>query len=52
VLNLDLERKVPIKIQLYDWENNLIENYGYEDLRFNADLTDADFSPKNPEYRF
>jgi len=52
VLNLDLERKVPIKIQLYDWENNLVENYGYEDLRFNVGLSDADFSPKNPEYRF
>ena len=52
VLTLDLERKVPIKIQLYDWENNLIENYGYEDLRFNVGLSDADFSPKNPEYRF
>ena len=52
VLNLDLERKVPIKVQIYDWENNLIENYGYEDLRFNVGLSDADFSPKNPEYRF
>ncbi|HXX35002.1 MAG TPA: DUF1571 domain-containing protein [Thermodesulfobacteriota bacterium] len=52
VLNLDLERKVPIKIQLYDWENNLIESYAYEDLRFNVGLSDADFSPRNPEYRF
>jgi outer membrane lipoprotein-sorting protein len=52
VLNLDLERRVPIKIQIYDWENNLIENYGYEDLRFNVGISDADFSPKNPEYKF
>jgi hypothetical protein len=51
-LNLDLEKKVPIKVQIYDWGNNLLEDYGYEDLRFNVGLSDADFSPKNPEYRF
>ncbi len=52
VLNLDTEKKVPIKVQLYDWGDNLIESYGYEDLRFNVGLTDADFSPRNPEYKF
>jgi outer membrane lipoprotein-sorting protein len=52
VLNLDIEKKVPIKVQIYDWGNNLIESYGYEDLKFNTGLTDADFSPKNPEYKF
>ena len=51
-LNLDLEKKVPIKVQIYNWENNLVEDYAYEDLRFNVGLSDADFSPKNPEYRF
>ena len=51
-LNLDLEKKVPIKVQIYDWENKLVEDYGYEDLRFNVGLSDTDFSPKNPEYRF
>ncbi len=52
VLNLDMERRVPIKIRIYDWGNNLIESYGYEDLKFNVGLSDADFSPKNPEYKF
>ena len=52
VLNLDIETKVPVKVQFYDWGNKLIESYGYEDLRFNAGLSDADFSPQNPEYRF
>ena len=51
-LSLDIEKKVPIKVQIYDWDNNLVEDYGYEDLKLNANLTDADFSPKNPEYRF
>lgn len=52
ILNLDIERKVPIKVRIYDWENNLIEDYGYEDLRFNVGLSEADFSPKNPRYKF
>lgn len=51
-LNLDLEKKIPIKIEIYDWDNNLVEDYGYEDLKLNMNLTDVDFSPKNPEYRF
>lgn len=51
-LSLDIEKKVPIKVQIYDWDNNLVEDYGYGDLKLNANLTDADFSPKNPEYKF
>ena len=50
--SLDLEKKVPIKVEIYDWDNNLVENYGYEDLKLNVSLTDTDFSPKNPEYKF
>lgn len=52
VINMDIESKVPIKIRVYDWEDQLIESYGFEDLKLNAGLTDADFDPKNPEYRF
>ncbi len=52
VINFDIETKVPLKVMIYDWDDNLIENYGYEDLRLDAGLTDADFDPDNPEYRF
>ncbi len=52
IINFDLEQKVPIKVQIFDFGNNLIESYGYEDLRLNAGLTEADFDPKNPTYRF
>ncbi len=52
VISFDIELKVPIKSKIYDWENLLIENYGYEDLKLNAGLTDFDFDPKNPEYKF
>ena len=52
VLWLDFEQKVPIKIEIYDWDDKLVERYGYENLKFNAGLNEADFDPKNPEYRF
>jgi hypothetical protein len=52
IINLDIESKMPIKARIYDWDGLLIENYGYESLKLNAGLTDADFNPKNPEYRF
>ena len=44
--------KVPVKIQIFDWDDKLAEFYGYENLKFNAGLTDADFDPENPEYKF
>ena len=52
VLNLDFEMKVPIKIQIFDWDDLLVESYLYENLKLNAGLTDADFDPKNPDYKF
>jgi len=52
VLNLDCEYKVPIKIQIFDWNDRLVESYGYENLKFDVGLTDADFDPDNPDYRF
>ncbi len=52
VLDMDVEAKVPIRILVYDWEDRLIENYGFEDLRLNAGLAEEDFNPDNPEYGF
>lgn len=52
VINIDTESKLPIKASIYDWDGLLIEDYEYENLKLNAGLTDADFNPKNPEYRF
>lgn len=52
VINFDTETRVPLKVMIYDWDDNLIENYGYEDLRLDAGLSEADFDPDNPEYRF
>jgi outer membrane lipoprotein-sorting protein len=48
----DVESKILMRIRVYDREDQLVETYGYENLRLNAPLADADFDPENPEYRF
>ncbi len=52
IVNLDVETRMPIKTRIYDWENQLVECYGYEHLSLNPGLSDKDFDPKNPEYHF
>lgn len=45
IISFDLEKKVLIQVRNFDWEDRLIEDYGYEDLQLHAGLTDADFDP-------
>jgi outer membrane lipoprotein-sorting protein len=52
ILNLDLENKMPLRTQIFNWDNQLVECYGYEALKLNAGLSDKDFEPANPEYHF
>ena len=52
ILSLDTEKRIPIRVQVFDWEDKLIEDYGYENLVLNAGLTEADFDPQNSQYRF
>jgi hypothetical protein len=52
VINQDGESKILVRIRVYDCDDQLVENYGYEKLDLNALLVDADFDPKNPEYHF
>ena len=52
VINQDVESKILVRISIYDRDDRLVENYGYENLRLGAPLADADFDPKNPEYHF
>ena len=52
IVNLDVETKMPIKTRIFDWEDQLVECYGYEHLNLNPGLSDKDFDPKNPEYHF
>jgi hypothetical protein len=52
LINFDEETKVPVRVHIYDWDDTLLENYGYEAIKLRAALTEADFDPNNSEYRF
>jgi outer membrane lipoprotein-sorting protein len=52
IVNLDVETQMPIKTRIFDWEDQLVECYGYEHLSLNPGLSDKDFDPKNPDYHF
>ncbi|MFA4920196.1 MAG: DUF1571 domain-containing protein [Thermodesulfovibrionales bacterium] len=52
MMNFDVETKLPIRVHIYDWNDTLIESYGYEATTLDAGLTEADFDPNNPAYRF
>ncbi|HEV3298581.1 MAG TPA: DUF1571 domain-containing protein [Planctomycetaceae bacterium] len=62
---LDRQWNVPLQVENYGWlepgrhlegaaldEATLIEYYKYSNLVVDGHLTDDDFSPSNPEYRF
>lgn len=48
----NVKTKMPTRITVWDDEDNMIEEYGFEDVKLNAGLTDADFDPENPSYNF
>ena len=52
IVNLDVETKMPIQTRIFDWEDQLVECYGYEHLNLSPGLSDKDFDPNNPEYHF
>ena len=43
---------MPIKTQIFDWNDQLIEGYSFEYLNLDPGLADKDFDPNNPEYHF
>jgi Protein of unknown function (DUF1571) len=52
VVEVDHDYRLPIYAEIFDWDGQLVERYGYRDLRLNPGLTDEDFNPKNPDYGF
>lgn len=46
------ERLLPTRIEIFDADGELYERYVYAEVRVNVGLTDADFDPENPDYRF
>jgi hypothetical protein len=55
---LDNEYRLPVRYAAYTWpttpggEPELLEEYTYQDVKFNVGLTDRDFDMNNPEYAF
>jgi Protein of unknown function (DUF1571) len=52
LIDVDRVYRLPIYAEIFDWHGQLIERYGYLDVRLNPGLTDADFDPGNPTYGF
>lgn len=51
-LNIDRELLLPVRIEVYGWNQELLEEYYYEDLKLNTGLTEDDFDVKNKKYFF
>ena len=55
---IDDELGLPIRFAAYDWPTSpgakpeLIEEYTYLNISVNVGLTDLDFDPRNPKYKF
>jgi hypothetical protein len=52
LIDVDRQHRLPIYTEIFDWDGQLIERYGYLDLRLNPGLTEEDFDPQNPAYGF
>lgn len=52
IIDVDREHRLPIYAQIFDGNHQLIERYGYLNLRLNPGFTDADFDPQHPDYGF
>jgi outer membrane lipoprotein-sorting protein len=49
---IDSSLNLLVKLEIFDWDNNLYEFYEFKDIQLNVGLTDTDFDPKNPAYKF
>jgi len=49
---IDKESALPVKITIHGWDNEFLEEYQYDGIKFNVGLSDKDFDIRNPEYRF
>lgn len=52
ILDIDPENHLPVRAEIYDSKDQLLERYGYADLRMNPRLPEEDFSEENQNYHF
>jgi hypothetical protein len=57
-ISFDRQWRLPVRYQRWYWSQPsggkelLVEDYTYENVKFDCGLTDKDFDPENPEYGF
>jgi hypothetical protein len=51
-VDIDRELFLPIRIEVYGWQGELLELYYYEDLKLNVGLVEDDFDVSNKKYLF
>ena len=51
-IHVDAELNLPLKIEMYDWNNRLVESYVFSDLKINVGLKDIDFDTDNEAYGY
>ncbi len=49
---LDKLLVLPVKFEVYDWQNTLIESYTFSNLKINVGLKEIDFDTKNKSYNY
>ncbi len=49
---MDTQTDLPNRVQIWNHDNNLVEDYGFKNLQVNPGLTSDDFDPENPDYSF
>jgi outer membrane lipoprotein-sorting protein len=51
-LSVSGDAGLPVRATIYDWDDRMVADYAYRELRLNPPLTRADFDAANPEYGF
>jgi len=49
---LDDLLNLPVKFDVYDWNDKLLESYTFSDMKINVGLKDIDFDTENKAYNF
>jgi len=58
LIYIDDEMNIPVRFEAYDWPKEsggapvLLEEYTYVNVKLNAGLSNSDFDPRNPNYKF
>lgn len=52
LLSVDVEWQLPTRAMVYDWDDRLVGDYEYREVRLNPGLRAEEFDPRNPAYGF